>query len=426
MEPAPAPGAERSRSESIDAAVVGGGAAGLATAIFAARRRPGARVVVFDGARRLGAKVLVSGGGRCNVTNRVVTARDYWGGDRRVIDAVLRAFPATEAARFFGELGVPLHEEEDGKLFPDSNRARSVLDALVAEAARLGVAIRTGCRVDAVRPAADGFEIEAGGAAVPAKRVVLATGGLSLPKTGSDGGGLRLAAALGHSVVPTTPALAPLVLAGSFHRALAGVSHPAALGIRPASGPSIRLTGSLLWTHVGVSGPVALDASRHWHRAALGGGAVDVRLSFLPGLDFAGAERRLIDAGKARAATVRGAVASWLPASVARVLVDAAGLDGETRLAHLDRDGRRRLVRALVDSGLPVTGSRGYNYAEATAGGVPLDEVDRHTLESRRCRGAFLAGEMLDVDGRLGGFNFQWAWSSGFVAARGLAARDAG
>ena len=407
----------------IDVAIVGGGAAGLTTAIMTARRLPAARVALFDGAARLGAKILVSGGGRCNVTNRRVVAADYWGGDRRFIESVLRAFSAADTVGFFEGLGVRLHEEEGGKLFPDSGRSRTVLDALVG-AARLGrVDIRVGQRVEGVRRAPDGtFALRLAESSSTARHVVLAAGGLSLPKSGSDGGGLALAGALGHRVVPTTPALAPLVLAGSFHRSLAGVSHEAALSVGVEGQRPVRLRGSLLWTHFGVSGPLALDASRHWHRAAHDGGAVAVRLSFVPDLDFAGAERSLLEAASARpSSTLRGALAEYLPAAVAGSLLESLGIDSGVRLAHLPRDDRRRLAAALVSWELPVTGSRGYNYAEATAGGVALDEVDRGTMASKRCEGLFFAGEMLDVDGRLGGFNFQWAWSSAFVAARGLA-----
>ena len=410
-------------SAPIDVAVVGGGAAGLTTAIMTARRVPGARVVVFDGASRLGAKIVVSGGGRCNVTNRQVVAADYWGGERRFIDSVLCAFSSADTVTFFEDLGVRLHEEEDGKLFPDTGRSRTVLEALVEGARRARVETRLGQRVETVRrEPGGGFALGLGGSSGTARRVVLAAGGLSLPKSGSDGGGLALAVALGHRIVPTTPALAPLALAGTCHRPLAGVSHDAALSVGVEGRRPVKVRGPLLWTHFGVSGPVALDASRHWHRAALEGGPVTVRVSFAPDLDFAGVERRLLDAAADRPlATLRSALAEFLPAAVGVALLESLGVDPAVRLAHLTRDDRRLLARGLVSWELPVTGSRGYTHAEATAGGVALDELDRGTMASKKCPGLFFAGEMLDVDGRLGGFNFQWAWSSAFVAARGLA-----
>jgi predicted Rossmann fold flavoprotein len=252
---------------------------------------------------------------------------------------------------------------------------------------------------------------------IAARRVVLATGGLSVPKTGSDGRGLSIAASLGHTVVQTTPALVPMVLGGDFHRSLSGVSHEAALAVLADERVVARLRGPLLWTHFGVSGPLALDASRHWLRVELAGQRPSARLSFVPDMDFSSVDRELLKAAR----TLRGVLAGWLPAAVADALVGSLALDGSLRLAHLGREDRRRLAHALTEFELPIAGSRGYNYAEATAGGVSLGEVDRRTMESTRHQGLYLVGEMLDVDGRLGGFNFQWAWSSGWVAGQAIA-----
>ena len=407
-----------------DIVVVGAGAAGLATAIFAARADRAARIVCLDGAPRLGAKILVSGGSRCNVTNREVSERDFWGGSARVIRNVLRGFPADRAARFFEDLGVPLHEEEDGKLFPDTNRARTVLDALLSETRRLGVDLRPAARVVAVgrdhRPDGPFTVTLADGAELQARTLVLATGGRSLPKSGSDGTGYGLARVLGHGLVDTTPALAPLVLNGERHTVLAGRSHPASLTLAREHGKPTVLTGALLWTHFGVSGPVALNMSRHWHRARLAGASLDVRLNLLPGETHASIDAWLVEQGRARTkARVSTVLATRLPAAVAERWADEADV-GEIPLAQLTRDARLALVDRLVNTRLDVRDSRGYTYAEVTAGGVPLDEIDPRTMESRVCDGLYLVGEILDVDGRLGGFNFQWAWSSAWVAGRAL------
>ena len=406
-----------------DVVIVGGGAAGLATAIFTARSVPGVRITCLDGARRIGAKILVSGGSRCNVTNRIVTERDFWGGSPRLVRNVLRAFPADRAADFFRSLGVALHEEDDGKLFPDTNRSRTVLDALLAETARLGIAIECGRRVADVRRQVDGFlVIPDSGPELSARVVVLATGGRSLPKTGSDGFGYELAARLGHGYVDTTPALAPLVLGDTWHQALAGVSHAARLMLRVDGRTAIHLDGSLLWTHVGASGPVVLNLSRHWHRARLKSAAVDVAISVCPGETFESLEAWWLEQERERPrAQVATVLAARVPAAVAATWIDIAGLGRDTTMAHVGRDERRRLIHALVDTPLDVRDSRGYGYAEVTAGGVPLDEIDSATMESRVCAGLYLVGELLDVDGRLGGFNFQWSWSSGWVAGHAIA-----
>jgi len=375
--------------------------------------------VALDGARSLGAKILVSGGGRCNVTNTVVGEADFNGGSRALVRRVLRAFTADATQAFFRELGLALHEEPGGKLFPDTHRARSVLDALVGEARQRGVGLLAGHRVHALEPRDGGFVLDTSQGELRARRVVLATGGLSLPKTGSDGGGYALARRLGHNVVPTTPALVPLLLEDSFHAALSGVALEAGLTLRAAGGKPWRGRGALLWTHFGVSGPLVLDASRHWLRHQLEGRTPSVTARFVPGADAAELDRRLV-AGTAERPRVRlrNALGDWLPTSMAEVVPAALGLDGSVALGRLTRDARKRLCAALDAWPLGVTGSRGYNYAEVTAGGVPLEEVDPGTLESRRCPGLHLVGEILDVDGRLGGFNFQWAWSSARVAAR--------
>jgi len=403
-------------------AIVGAGAAGLATAIFAVRRGVREPVVLLESAQRPGAKILVSGGSRCNVTNAVVTERDFSGSSPHLVKRVLRAFGVEPTVAFFREIGVALHEEEHGKLFPDANRSRVVLEALLGEAERLGVRLAAGERVLEIVAGETGFRVRTSRAEHLAERVVLATGGLSLPKTGSDGHGLDVARRLGHSVVPTTPALAPLVLAGSFHAPLSGVALEVELTLsRGSASRPLRRRGSLLFTHFGVSGPVVLDMSRDYLRARLEGDACVLLANLLPGRDFAGLERDLVRIAKDAPRTrVEGVLGRWLPKAVGEAIAAEAGCAG-VALGQVTRESRKRLVRGTLERPLGVVDSRGYSFAEATAGGVPLAEVDTATMESRKQKGLWLVGEMLDVDGRIGGFNFQWAWSSAWVAAGGLA-----
>ena len=409
-----------------DLVIVGCGAAGLAAAIFASRCRPDVRIRCFDGARHLGAKILVSGGSRCNVTNRTVTERDFWGGSPRVVRHVLRAFPAERTVTFFADLGVALHEEDDGKLFPDTNRSRTVLEALITECARRRVTLESGSRVVDLTRDGDLLIVRlADGRIARARAVVVATGGQSLPKSGSDGFGYHLMQRLGHGIVATTPALAPLLLDGDLHRRLSGVAHPAEVTLQVPGSSRLALTGDWLWTHFGASGPLPLNLSRHWHRAEVQGQPADVAVNVLPGETFDRVESWLLEQARVRPRVQLSTVlASRLPTAVAVQWLETNSIAGDTPLAHVVREDRRRLGHALTAMPLAVRGSRGYQYAEATAGGVSLQEVDPATLESRCCPGLYLAGEILDVDGRLGGFNFQWAWSSGYVAgqaaARGL------
>lgn len=415
-----------SPSSPWDVVVVGAGAAGLATAIFTRVHNSRRSVLLVDSARRPGAKILVSGGGRCNVTNVVVTERDYHGGSPAAIRRVLRAFPVDRTVTFFAGAGVSLHEEADGKLFPDSNRARDVLDALFRQASVHGVHVRWGTRVQAVVPQGDGFLVSMSGDVVKARAVVLATGGLALPKSGSNGAGYDMARTLGHTIVSTTPALAPLLIDPAsddgLHAELSGTSLRTELSLWSDDRLAVRLCGAMLWTHFGVSGPVVLDVSRHWLRAQLDGRRVALTASFLPGGTFDEIERHWLAESRAHPRrAVRAALEPFLPDAMAAALLRRAAVDPAIPLASLSREARRRLTHAVTRWPLAVTGSRGYTYAEATAGGIALAEVSPATMASRVCRGLYLVGEILDVDGRLGGFNFQWAWSSGFVAGAALA-----
>jgi predicted Rossmann fold flavoprotein len=426
VRPEPDPASELSTA---DVVIVGAGAAGIATAIFIRRANPARAVVLLDGARKPGAKILVSGGARCNVTNRVVSDRDFWGGRRPAVRRILRAFTAADTVRFFHALGVPLHEEADGKLFPDSNRSRDVLAALLRGVDAAGARLLTDHRVLDVRTAgrAAAFAVTTGHGEIGCRHLVLATGGESLPKTGSDGAGFQFAQRFGHTIVPTTPALVPLLLddtdGAAIHRELSGVSHHVALHLWIDGRIAERQQGSLLWTHFGISGPVALNMSRHWLRADREGRSPRLTASFAPASSFDRLDAMWTELAASRPkSSLLAALSAHVPGSVAAAMLGRLQIDGAGELAHVTRAERRRLVHGLVEWPLAVTGCRGYNYAEATAGGVALDEINPATMESRAQPGLYLVGEILDVDGRIGGFNFQWAWSTAYVAGQALAA----
>jgi hypothetical protein len=418
--------------ETYDIAVIGGGAAGLSAAIFAAAasrsggRGAPARVVVLDGAAALGKKILISGGGRCNVTHATVSERDF-NGSQKVIRNILAAFDVAATRAWFDSLGVPLVREDTGKLFPASDSARTVLAALLRRCAALDVALRPGHRVTAVGhdpAAASGpFMVRHAHGELGAARLVVATGGCSLPRTGSDGSGWDLVRHLGHSVSDVYPALVPLVLrAGMFHAALSGLSHPAELRTF-ADGTQIdRRSGSLLWTHFGISGPVVLDASRHWVVARGRGQAVALRCNVLPELDFAQAHAWLKESATQRPRLSLGrCLAQRLPERLAHHLAASADCDPGVPLGQVTRLQHRAMAHALTHFPLPVERDRGWDFAEVTAGGVPLHEIDYRTMESRVVPGLYLVGELLDCDGRIGGFNFQWAWATGRIAGHAAA-----
>ena len=410
-----------------DLAIVGAGAAGLAAAIFAAEQDRQRRIVLLDGAKTLGAKILISGGGRCNVTHYLVTVTDFFG-NRRIIKNVLAAFSVEQTIRWFASLGVILKKEETGKLFPTTDKARTVLDALVNRCRALGVELYPAHRVTAIdrfeAPEArfilgyDHGQLQSG-------KVVLATGGQSLPKSGSDGSGYALAKRLGHSVTGTVPALVPLVLEDTmFHRTLSGLSQEVELKT-VLSGKLVDFRkGSLLWTHFGISGPIVMDASRYWALAREHGDKAEVYADFLPGHN---PERvRLWFTDETRRSPRRSlmkTLALVVPERFGEALCRHVECEPQRAIAQVPRHERDRLITALTKFPLPIKMERGWNYAEVTAGGVPLEEVNFRTMESKIVPGLYLVGEILDCDGRIGGFNFQWAWATGYLAGRAAFAK---
>ena len=401
-----------------DILVVGAGAAGLFAATWAGRTAAAAgqslSIVVVDGARKVGAKILVSGGGRCNVTHHEVREADYAGATPAAIRKVLLRFGVADTVRFFSAAGVDFYREPDtGKLFPATDSARTVLDALLREAAAAGARLRHPARVTRLERAPGGLVATTSAGRIHARRVILCTGGKSLPKSGSDGGGFELATALGHSLTdPIVPALVPLELpAGHWITTLSGLALPATITLRSGSGKRLQeATGSTLCTHVGLSGPAVLDISRHWLVCRHADPAATLSINWLPGESAESIDRLLVaEQRRGALAVLRGRLTDRL----ARYLCDAAGapLSGD-----LTRDARRAVAAAVVGTPLPVVRDRGFTVAEATAGGVPLTEVRLETMASRICPGLSFAGEVLDVDGRIGGFNFQWAWASSHVA----------
>jgi predicted Rossmann fold flavoprotein len=433
-------------NERCDIAVVGAGAAGLTAAIWAAstlaenagRRSSGrggrGRVIVLNGSAPPAAKLRLCGGGRCNVSNRNLSARDY-AGSPNIVRNILAGFSVKATIAWFQSLGVKLAEEEDGKIFPATGRAATVVEAILGRCRFLGVEIMSGCQVTNISPprqAENGdraieiaFEITHRKGSMLARRVILATGGRSLPKTGSDGTGWSLARKLGHSVSSVHPALVPLTLNKHFyHAAISGLSQPVELFVQDGGKTVWRGGGEMLWTHFGISGPAVLNASRHFLAVKAKGGEAVLVCNLMGGDDTVTVDRWLIEKAHSNPnRLVANVLDDHLPQRLAELIVKHAGLDSNLKVGQMTRDNRKTLVGALCRLALPVTGHRGWDCAEVTAGGVPLDEIDYRTMASRKSAGLYLAGEMLDCDGPVGGFNLQWAWSSGKLA--GVAAASA-
>jgi predicted Rossmann fold flavoprotein len=379
----------------------------------------GAAVTVLERTRDGGRKILISGGGRCNVLpSQIDRTRFVSDSSPHLVKRLLLSWPLAEQRAFFEErLAIPLAlEDETGKLFPVSNKARDIRDGLIDEARRLGVAFRFDSTVTDLVKLPSGWGVKlADGTELPASAVILTTGGLSVPATGSDGTGLAIMRRLGHTVHQTYPALTPLTTNPAVHAALAGVTVTATLEAK-FEGKRVSTTDGMLFTHRGYSGPAVLDLSHVAVRSRLTGTHEPIRARWSP-LEDADWEARLTERSpRAVLTTLREA----LPSRLAEQLLAEAAIDGSLQLAQLKREGRRRLIDHLVRYPLPWTGDEGYKKAEVTGGGVALDEVQPQTLESRLHPGLYLAGEILDAFGPIGGYNFSWAWATGRLAGRAV------
>ncbi|HEX6163747.1 MAG TPA: aminoacetone oxidase family FAD-binding enzyme [Vicinamibacterales bacterium] len=400
-------------------AVVGAGAAGLVAAAFAASR--GARVTLVERTRDGGRKILISGGGRCNVLPSVLAPERFvTDSPPHLLRNMLRAWPLHEQRAFFeNDLHVPLAlEEESGKLFPRSNRAKDVRDALVEFARSQHVDIQFDTKLDDLTAGNGTFTLNTSKGELSVDRVIIATGGLSVPATGSDGTGLDIARRFGHRMIEPYPALTPLLGSDPTHAALAGVSLDVRLRAKMGS-KVVETFGGFLFTHRGYSGPAVLDISHLTSR----GRPPSVALANEGPAILASWSR--LDAGRWRnelgaPGSVSTILSRHLPARLAEYLIAEAGMPADRRTSSLKRSERLALIDLLTAYTLPWSGNEGYKKAEVTGGGVALEEVDPKTLESKRVAGLYLCGEMLDAFGPIGGHNFSWAWATGRSA--GLAA----
>ena len=382
---------------STDVAVIGAGAAGLMCAIEAGKR--GRRVVVMEHNPQIGRKILISGGGRCNFTNLLTRPENFVSANPHFAKSALARYTPEDFLRLVRKHGIAWHEKARGQLFCDHS-AREIASMLEAECQAAGVAIRTGCHVREVRQEI-GFAIETPEGTISAKSLVVATGGLSVPKTGATSFGYDLACQFGLRVVPCRPALVPFTF-GPAERAafadLAGIS----LEVEARTGRT-TFRDKMLFTHHGLSGPAILQVSSYWEPGT------EISIDLLPGTDFAAALRR-------RRSEARAVITERLPQ---RLAVRWLELHPVSKPGAVLSD---REIQALSDSlhawRFRPAGTEGYAKAEVTAGGVDTAELSSQSLEAKKIPGLFFIGEVADVTGQLGGFNFQWAWASGFAAGQ--------
>jgi predicted Rossmann fold flavoprotein len=392
------------KAQSLDVLVAGAGAAGLMCAIEAGRR--GRRVRVVDHARAPGEKIRISGGGRCNFTNLGTAPANFLGENPRFATSALRRFTPRDFIARLDKAGIAWHEKTLGQLFCDDS-ARQIVDLLVGDLKQAGAALSLSTGVQSLERRGEGWRaVLSDGSTVEAASLVVATGGKSIPKMGATGWAYDTARALGLRVTETRPALVPLTFEPGLleqTRALAGVSVDAVTGHGKT-----RFREGLLFTHRGLSGPSILQISSYWRE----GEAITVAL----GPDIAVFDAlRAAKAANGRQA-VHTALAGLIPRRLAEWIVQREGVAGN--LADQSDKALRRLDAAVNGWTLKPVGSEGYRTAEVTLGGVAVDELDQQTLQARHQPGLFVVGEAVDITGWLGGYNFQWAWASGWAAGQ--------
>lgn len=401
--------------------VIGGGAAGLLAGIAAAQS--GAQTVILEKMRRPGKKILITGKGRCNITNNCDLQEIIKNipGNGRFLNSALRRFTNQDIVQLLEDNGLPTKVERGGRVFPVSDKAADVVDTFVKIYKNYGGRLLTDCKVKSITAEFGKITgaVTADGQKFEADAVILAAGGSSYPGTGSDGSGVKLAKALGHTIVPLAPSLVPLESDSPYIAGLQGLSLRNIEGTVYADGKKIGSEfGEMLFTHFGVSGPIILSLSKCVAEAfARGAQEVELAIDLKPALDKDKLDARLQrDFTQYSRKQMPNGMKDLLPQRLIAPVLDQAFIDEEKFVNQLSRAERRRLVDVLKAFTVPITGTRPIAEAIVTAGGVSLKEIDPKTMESKLIKGLFLAGEVMDIDGYTGGYNLQAAFSTGYAA----------
>ena len=389
--------------QSYDVVIIGAGAAGMMCAIEAAKR--GRSVLILDHAAMPGEKIRISGGGRCNFTNIHASPKNFLSGNPHFCISALSRYTQRDFIALVERHSIAYHEKTLGQLFCDGS-ARQIIDMLVSEMQGRGVELALSTQVRDIRKTVEGFELTLSTVTVACQSLVVACGGKSIPKMGATGFGYELAAQFGLAVVETRPALVPLTFDAKTLERLAPLAGNAVDA--DVSCGKTRFSEAMLFTHRGVSGPSILQISSYWREGD------EIRIAMLPGVDVADLIRTA-KRGNGRQA-VQTVLANHLPKRLAQSIAERTGFDGN--LADLSDAQIKTVDAAVNDWRIKPAGSEGYRTAEVTLGGVDTNALDQKTMQAKSLPGLFFIGEVVDVTGWLGGYNFQWAWSSGWVAGQ--------
>ena len=401
--------------------VIGGGAAGCMAALTAARK--GASVILLERNQKLGRKLYITGKGRCNVTNDCApdeVLKNIPHNSRFLTSSVTR-FPPASVKKLFTSLGVKLKTERGNRVFPQSDKAADIIDALLMGLRRAGVEIREERAAD-IRSAGEGLRVRTERGEYRCKTVILATGGVSYPLTGSTGDGYQMAAALGHTIIPAKPSLVPLVAEGDLCRRMQGLSlRNVAIKVKNSKKKVLfHEQGELLFTHFGLSGPLILSASAHMRD--FDKEHYTVWIDMKPALDEKTLDARLLrDLGENPNRAFHNVLDGLVPRLMVPVLAELTGVPDGTKANSVTREERRRLLELLKAFPVEIAGPRPVEEAIVTSGGIKVTEVDPRTMQSKLVKGVYFAGEVLDADAYTGGFNLQIAWSTGHAAGESAA-----
>jgi predicted Rossmann fold flavoprotein len=405
--------------------IIGGGASGMVAAITA--RRLGAQVTILEKNPRLGKKLLATGNGRCNLTNIDTCSACFNGATPDFVEGILSQFNVKKTISYFEKLGITHKVEDAGKVFPMSDQASSVLDVLRYELEQTGINVVYNARVTEIRKKQGSFELELedgnSQGRIKGHKVILAAGGKAMPVTGSNGDGFRLAHKLGHRIKEVFPALVPLKLEGKFFKSIAGVKIIGTAHVLDGDRTMASDRGDLLFTNYGISGPPILQISRKAGELLRDKGDAVLCVTVIDTMSRSSLGR-LLDKRFHNAAgkTIEFSLVGLLNKRLIPVLLKEAGIKNmKTPVENLSVGEREKILDILIDWRFKITGTTSWPNAQVTAGGVDTREVDKDSLESKIVKGLYFTGEVLDIDGACGGYNLQWAWSSGYVAGQNAA-----